>query len=106
VSGSAARHRLRAPSTGNEFFAADQLVGGLELRPAKPDEWFRPFGGRQPRRLGRFLSKQPVPRALKARPIVLADARGILWVVGVRRAARAPVTETTQRALWVHVETP
>jgi tRNA(Ile)-lysidine synthase len=106
VSGVAARHRLRSRPTRDEFFAADQLVGGLELRPAKPDEWFRPFGGRQPKRLGRFLSKQPVPRALKARPIVLADARGILWVVGVRRAARAPVTETTRRALWVHVETP
>jgi hypothetical protein len=65
-----------------------------------------PFGGRRPRRLGDFLSKQPVSRALKARPMVLADTQGILWVVGVRRAARAPLTETTRRALWVHAETP
>jgi len=106
LSGATARGRLGARAAGDEYFAVEALSGGLELRPAKPDEWFMPFGGRGPRRLGEFLSKQPVPRALKARPIVLADARGILWVVGVRRAARAPVTETTRKALWVHVETP
>ena len=106
LSGATARGRLGERAQGDEYFAGEALSGGLELRPARPDEWFMPFGGRGPRRLGEFLSKQPVPRALKARPIVLADARGILWVVGVRRAARAPVTETTQRALWVHAETP
>ena len=35
---------------------------------------------------------------------VLADDSGILWVIGVRRSARAPVTTGTQRALWVHAE--
>ena len=106
MSGSVARNRLGSRRAGGEFFAADALVGGLELRPAKPDEWFRPFGLRAPRRLGEFLRKQRVSRALRAHPIVMADEQGILWVVGVRRAARAPVTETTRRALWVHVETP
>lgn len=105
VSGTTARTRLRSLAAGDEFFADEGLTGGLQLRAARPDEWFRPFGGRA-RRLGDFLSRQPVTRALKARPIVLADARGILWVVGVRRAARAAVTETTRRALWVHAETP
>jgi tRNA(Ile)-lysidine synthase len=106
VSGAVARERLRSGANGDEFFAADEVVGGLELRPARPDEWFTPFGGRRPGRLKEFLIKQPVRRALRAHPIVLADARGILWVVGVRRAARAAVSETTRRALWVHTETP
>jgi tRNA(Ile)-lysidine synthase len=106
VSGAAARRRLRSGVKGDEFFAADEVVGGLELRPARADEWFTPFGDRRPGRLREFLIKQPVSRALRAHPIVLADARGILWVVGVRRAARAAVSETTRRALWVHTETP
>ncbi len=106
LSGAAARERLRSGARGGELFAAEEVAGGLQLRPARPDEWFTPFGGRRPRRLGDFLSKQPVPRALRAHPIVLADARGILWVVGVRRSARAPVTDATRRALWVHMETP
>jgi tRNA(Ile)-lysidine synthase len=106
LTGATARERLRARAEGDEFFAEEAIAGGLQLRPAQPDEWFMPFGGRGPRRLGDFLSKQPVPRALKAHPMVLADTQGILWVVGVRRAARAPLTETTRRALWVHAETP
>jgi len=106
VSGGTARTRLRKGAAGGEFFAADGLAGGLQLRPGRPDEWFRPFGVGKPRRLGRFLGKQPVSRAHRAHPLVLADAQGILWVVGVRRADRAPVTATTRRALWVHVETP
>ena len=106
MSGTVAREQLRSGARGNEFFAADEVEGGLHLRPARADEWFMPFGGRRRRRLGEFLSSQPVSRALRARPIVLADARGILWVVGVRRSARAAVTDATRRALWVHTETP
>jgi len=106
LTGATARDRLRSRAEGGEFFAGEAIAGGLQLRPARPDEWFVPFGGRRPRRLGDFLSKQPVSRALRARPMVLADAQGILWVVGVRRAARAPLSEATRRALWVHAETP
>ena len=106
LAGATARDRLRSRAEGDEFFAGEAIAGGLTLRPARPDEWFMPFGGRRPRRLGDFLSKQPVSRALRARPMVLADTQGILWVVGVRRSARAPLTATTRRALWVHAETP
>ena len=106
LTGATARDRLRSRAEGDEFFAGEAIAGGLQLRPARPDEWFMPFGGRRPRRLGDFLGGQPVTRALKARPMVLADAEGILWVVGVRRSARAPLTATTRRALWVHAETP
>jgi tRNA(Ile)-lysidine synthase len=106
LAGATARGRLRVRAEGDEFFAGEAIADGLQLRPARPDEWFMPFGRRRPRRLGDFLSKQPVSRALRARPMVLADAQGILWVVGVRRSARAPLTATTRRALWVHAETP
>jgi tRNA(Ile)-lysidine synthase len=106
LAGATARDRLRFRADGDEFFAGEAIAGGLSLRPAQPDEWFMPFGARRPRRLGDFLSKQPVSRALRARPMVLADAQGILWVVGVRRSARATLTAATRRALWVHAETP
>ncbi len=106
LNGATARDRMLSRAQGGEFFAGEAIASGLQLRPARPDEWFMPFGGRRPRRLGDFLSKQPVSRAFRARPMVLADAQGILWVVGVRRSARAPLTETTRRALWVHAETP
>jgi len=106
LTGATARDRLRFRAKGDEFFAGEAIAAGLQLRPARADEWFTPFGDRRPRRLGDFLSKQPISRALRARPMVLADTEGILWVVGVRRSARAPLSEATRRALWVHAETP
>jgi tRNA(Ile)-lysidine synthase len=104
LAGSTARRRMREAVRGAEVFAADGIAAGLELRPGRPDERFVPFGQDRARTLKRFLSKQPVHRALRAHPMVLADTRGILWVVGVRRSARAPLTESTRRALWVHAE--
>ncbi len=104
ASGAAARRRLAAKPAGDEWFAAEGLEGGLAVRTAGAEEVFTPFGGRRPVRLGEFLKKQQVSRQLKCRPTVLADAGGILWVIGVRRSARAPVSPATRRALWVHVE--
>ena len=104
TTGAAARRRLAAKTADEEYFAAGELEGALELRTAGADERFVPFGRRRPARLREFLGKQGVSREFRRRPTVLADARGILWVVGVRPAARAPVTARTRRALWVHAE--
>jgi tRNA(Ile)-lysidine synthase len=104
LSGAAARGRLAAKPAADEFFAAEGLEGGLQLRTARADERFVPYGGRHPVRLRSFLSKQPVSREVRTRPTVLADAGGILWVIGVRRSARAPLSQETRKALWVHVE--
>jgi tRNA(Ile)-lysidine synthase len=99
VTGSRARRQVG--ESGGEWFAADHLQGGLELRPGRTDEWFVPFGHQRPRRLEGFLKQQGVPRSRRAGALVLADQRGILWVVGVRRSARAPVTPTTRKALEI-----
>jgi tRNA(Ile)-lysidine synthase len=104
TTGAMARRRMStAPGTG-EFFAADGLDGPLVVRRARADERFVPFGRTRAAHLGRFLSKQGVSNEVRKHPTVLADAGGILWVVGVRRSARAPVTAGTRRALWVHAE--
>jgi hypothetical protein len=74
------------------------------VRSARSDEQFVPFGRSRATRLGRFLGRQQVERQVRRNPTVLADAVGILWVLGVRRSARAPVTGETRRALHVHAE--
>ena len=104
TSGAVARRRLRSRPEDREFFAAEALEGPLELRPARVDETFVPFGRLRARRLGEFLGNQRVPRAARSRPLVLADRRGILSVIGVRRSARAPLTSATRRVLWIQAE--
>jgi tRNA(Ile)-lysidine synthase len=99
-----ARRRMGVTPGAGEFFAAEGLDGALAVRRAGKDERFVPFGRRRATGLRQFLSKQGVSKEVRRNPTVLADAGGILWVVGVRRSARAPVTATTRRILWVHAE--
>ena len=99
-----ARSRLADKRSDVEFFAAEGIEGALEVRAAQADEKFIPFGRRNPIPIGEFLSKQKVSRELRFRRAVLADHGGILWVIGVRRSARAAVTATTRRVIRVHAE--
>ncbi len=104
TTGPEARRRLAASPGGSEFFAAEGIEGSLVVRRARPDERFIPFGRNRSERLGQFLNKQGVSRDVRQNPKVLADTEGILWVLGVRRSARAPVAAGTRRVLWVHAE--
>jgi len=104
TTGAMARRRLRSGQEGREFFAAEALEAPLQLRPAGVDETFVPFGRLRARRLGEFLGHQRIPRTARGRPLVLADRRGILAVIGVRRSARAPLTSATRRVLWIQAE--
>jgi tRNA(Ile)-lysidine synthase len=104
TTGAVARRDLRAAPGSSEYFAAGGIREPLLVRRARSDERFVPFGRTRATRLGRFLGRQQVSRQVRRNPTVLADAGGILWVVGVRRSTRAPVTATTRRALRVHAE--
>ncbi len=104
VDGAKARRSLLGKQAG-ELFAASQLEGVLELRPGRTDEWFMPFGRRRARRLGDFLKQSGVSSAERKARMVLADRQGILWVIGLRRSARAPLTPTTRKALWIRART-
>jgi len=104
VAGRRAWERLGAKTADEEAFAADEVRGRLRVRLAAPDEWFTPFGRRRALRMAEFLGKQRMSRAVKERPMVLADDGGILWVLGVRRSDRAAVRPDTTTALWVHIE--
>jgi len=86
-----------------EYFDAEGVQGGLVVRIARADDEFVPFGRRRPVRLREFLKRSP-ERHRSSPSTVLADDRGILWVIGVRRSARAPVSPTTRRVLRVHAE--
>ncbi len=106
VAGAAARRALRSARGRTEYFAASGLAGALELRAPRVDETFVPFAGSQAVSVLHWVARQPVRRALRVHPTVLADAGGVLWVVGVRRSARAEVGPATRRVLEAHAEIP
>ncbi|MBM3150403.1 MAG: tRNA lysidine(34) synthetase TilS, partial [Chloroflexi bacterium] len=71
----------------------------LVLRPRREGDRFRPFGLEGTKTVKELLIDEKV--AFSFRPLVpiLCDADGILWVVGLRRADRAPVTDRTGTVL-------
>ncbi len=97
-----------AGALGLEAGAAEvPLATGLLVRPRQPGERMVPFGGSVPVRLGKLLASAGVPRLARSRWPVLARPDGeILWIIGVRRAAAAPVTRETRATLRLHAVVP
>jgi tRNA(Ile)-lysidine synthase len=82
-------------------FDADRLGQPLGVRGRRAGDRFVPFGAPGPRRLKSFLIDLGIPRWERpSLPLVLAGGE-IVWVVGVRRAAVAPVTAATRRVLEI-----
>ncbi|MBO9542428.1 tRNA lysidine(34) synthetase TilS [bacterium] len=83
-----------------EAFDADRLPTDLVWRLARPDtDRFTPWGRGTSRPLAQFLSKQRVARPLMERQLVLATGNDVLWIVGVRRGAQAPIGPATQQVV-------
>jgi tRNA(Ile)-lysidine synthase len=85
-------------------FDADALPRVLRVRPRRAGDVFAPFGGPGVRRLKSFLIDAGVPRWARPRVPLVEAGSEIVWVAGVRRAALAPVTDTTVRILELALE--
>jgi len=87
------------PPTGawRVAFDGDRISGPLSVRSRRPGDSFHPFGAPGSKRLKAFLIDAKVPRWERNRlPLVLAGGE-VLWVVGLRRGAAAPITSATRR---------
>jgi tRNA(Ile)-lysidine synthase len=87
-------------------FDADRLPSPLVVRGRRPGDRFEPFGGTGTRRLKSFLIDAGVPRWDRARVPLLEAGGEIVWVVGLRRGAAAPVTAESRRILEVTLSAP
>lgn len=79
----------------------------LQIRPRRPGDRMVPFGGDRAVRVTRLLAEAGAARLARARwPLLVArDPEGetVLWIVGVRRGAAAPVTSETGSLLRIRV---
>ncbi|HEY9900394.1 MAG TPA: tRNA lysidine(34) synthetase TilS C-terminal domain-containing protein, partial [Pantanalinema sp.] len=76
-------------------------------RLARPDtDRFVPWGRQKARPLARFLAKQRLARPVMERLPVLAAGDDVLWAVGIRRSAHAPIGPATRRIVRAIGEKP
>lgn len=80
-------------------FDLDALEPPLTVRPWRSGDSLVPFGMRGTKKISDLLGERRLPRAQRAAVRVVADRHGILWVVGHRRADRAPITPETRSIL-------
>ena len=88
-----------ADALGLRSGAPGSPSGTLRVRPRRPGERMVPFGGAAPVRLTKLLGAAGVPRQARARWPVVAREDEVLWLLGVRRGATAPLTATTRTML-------
>lgn len=97
----------RALSSGGgreAVFDYEQLRQPLRLRCWKPGDRFEPFGLDGTKKVSDLLQEERIPpRQRKLLPL-LVDRERILWIVGVRRSAHAPVGARTRRVVTVRLE--
>lgn len=84
----------------NAFFDLGALQGDLEVRALRPRERLEYPGGNS-KSVRDCLQEAGVPPRLRGMIAGLCDTKGILWIPGIRRVARAWINDQTERVLAV-----
>ncbi len=85
-----------------EVFDLDQLILPIKIRTRKDGDTLLSRSGRV--KLKKVFQEKKVPYLMRKAPVLLCDRKGILWVIGIKRAYRAFVNKETKRILMVNFE--
>jgi tRNA(Ile)-lysidine synthase len=92
---------LRPEEVGDSvaYFDWDEVRPPLSVRGRREGDRFRPFGLDGTKSLKEYFIDEKVPASLRSAVPLVCDRSGLLWVVGLRRSAAAPVTGETKTIL-------
>jgi len=97
-------HPVSEKGANTAYFDVDKInFKKLLLRNRREGDRFKPFGLRGTKKLSDFFIDRKIPRRLRDRVPLLVEGEDILWVVGIRRADKARITEDTKKILEVRV---
>lgn len=82
---------------------ADRIEGPLVVRTRRPGDRISPVGMKGTKKLQDILVDAKIPRDERDRVPIVADARGIVWVVGLRLDRRAAAVPETRRPMALTV---
>ncbi len=93
----------RGPDAWRLTCPAGCLRGNLKVRNPRPGDRLQPFGVAGSKKLSDLLQEKKVPASRRDSVLVVADAEGILWVVGLARAERTRLLPDTDRMVTISV---
>lgn len=80
------------------------IVPPIKVRPRAPGDRMEPLGLAGTKKVKDILMEGRIPRRLREMVPIIADAKDILWVGGLRRSERGRITEETRRVLRLQIE--
>lgn len=95
--------KMVSEDKNTEVFDYRELAPPFYLRYRRPGDRFIPFGGKE-KKLKEVLIDDKVPKRVRTRLLLFCDSKGILWILGRRRSARAPIKPETKQFLLVRIK--
>ncbi len=86
------------------YISARKVCQPLVVCAARKEDRFRPFGDEKERKVWDVLARRGIPRWERARWPVVRDARGVVWVVGVRLSGEYSVEEDEPEVISLRAE--
>jgi tRNA(Ile)-lysidine synthase len=97
--------RLDDVGSDAAYFDWDAIRPPLRVRGRREGDRFRPFGMDGTKRLKQLLIDSKIAASFRDAVPLVRDRESIIWVVGVRRSATAPITEETKTVLALRART-
>jgi tRNA(Ile)-lysidine synthase len=88
-------------SADTEYFDAEYADFPLEVRPFRPGERMRLWGGKGSKKIKDILIDEKIPRHVRKTLHVLAKNSEILWIPGIKRSCYGAVCRDTRKILEV-----
>lgn len=85
------------------YFALDSVTPPLAIRTPMPGDRLRPFGMSGSKKLSDIFIDKKIPGRQRAKTLVIADAREILWVVGIVTNEQYRISQETRNILKITV---
>ncbi|MBA4601264.1 tRNA lysidine(34) synthetase TilS [Thermoactinomyces mirandus] len=93
-------HRLRN-ACDKAVFDLDLLKDPLYVRVRQPGDKMRCSGMSGRKKVKSLMMEAKIPRKLRARYPIVGSGDELIWIPGVKRSDRAPVTSKTSRFLYL-----
>jgi tRNA(Ile)-lysidine synthase len=85
------------------YFSLDSATPPLKIRTPVPGDRIRPFGMKGSKKLSDLFIEKRIPIHQRAKSLVIADAREIMWVVGAATSESFRITNDTKNILKLTV---